>query len=125
MLNMEPFITKDSGKRQEFNSGMVRDVQEDKPIYTLLYLPMLTRWAKLMGRGIPKYGRDNWRKASGEEELQRFKDSAFRHLVQWLEGETDEDHAAAVMFNISGAEMVREKLKRIPISTQTQTGEDA
>lgn len=108
---MDNFITKDSGKREQFESGMQRDTQENKPIYTLLYMPMLTRWAMLMVRGMVKYGRDNWKKANGEAELQRFKDSALRHMFQWLEGDLTEDHAAAVFFNISGAEMVREKLK--------------
>lgn len=105
------YKTKDSGKRLEFKSGMVRDVEDDKPQYDLVYLPMLKRWAELMGRGAKKYGRHNWKLASGEAELERFKGSAFRHLVQWIEGDETEDHASAVFFNISGAEMVKEKLK--------------
>ena len=108
------FITKDSGKRDSFASGMVRDTQDDKPIYTLLDFPMLKRWAQLMVRGMKKYGRDNWRKAAGEEELQRFKDSALRHMIQWLEGDVSEDHAAACYFNIAGAEMVKAKLAEAP-----------
>lgn len=105
------YKTKDSGKRLKFNSGMVRDIEDDKPQYDLVYLPMLKRWAELMGRGAKKYGRHNWKLASGEAELERFKGSAFRHLVQWIEGDETEDHASAVFFNISGAEMVKEKLK--------------
>jgi len=104
------FITKDSGKRKEFKSGMVRDTQDGKPMYTLCYQPMLKRWAELMTRGAIKYGRNNWQLASGEEELERFKDSALRHIYQWLEGDTSEDHAAAVFFNMSGAEYVHAKI---------------
>lgn len=104
------FVTKDSGERQEFASGMVRDVQTGKPQYDLLYMPMLKRWAELMGRGAEKYGRDNWKKAEGQEELDRFKASALRHMIQWVCDEQDEDHAAAVMFNISGAEYVRSRM---------------
>lgn len=89
---------------------MVRDIQEGKPRYDLVYLPMLKRWAELMGRGAEKYGERNWEKAEGQEELNRFKASAFRHFMQWIEGEIDEDHGAAVFFNIAGAEMVRNKL---------------
>lgn len=107
---MGKFKTKDSGKRKEFKSGMVRDTQEDKPRYDLVYLPMLTRLAELHNRGAKKYGERNWEKAHTEEELVRFKSSAFRHMVQWLSGEVDEDHAAAVLFNINGAEMVKDKL---------------
>lgn len=106
------FETKDSGEREEFASGMVRDTQEDKPLYTLIPTFMMKRWAELMMRGAVKYGRDNWKKASGEEEKQRFKDSAYRHFIQWLNGEKDEDHAAAVFFNIAGAEHVDERIER-------------
>jgi hypothetical protein len=45
-------------------------------------------------------------KARGLEEYERFRESAFRHFLQWFNGETDEDHAAAVYFNINGAEYV-------------------
>jgi len=108
---MDNYITKDSGKREEFSTGMVRDVQSDKPRYDLLDRHMLKRWAELMARGAFKYGENNWRKASTGEEMNRFKASAFRHLIQWLDGERDEDHAAAIFFNVAGAEMVKQKLK--------------
>lgn len=105
------YITKDSGRREEFTSGMVRDTQDDKPRYDLIDRVMLRRWAELMGRGAKKYGDNNWRKATGEAELRRFEASAFRHLMQYLDGDTSEDHASAVFFNLSGAEMVKEKMK--------------
>jgi hypothetical protein len=108
-LEME-FQTKDSGERQEFSTGMVRDVSTNKARYDLVDEPMLTRWAELMGRGAVKYGENNWRKAATEQELNRFKESAFRHFMQWFKGQTDEDHGAAVFFNIAGAEMVKNKL---------------
>lgn len=105
------FETKDSGKRQEFSTGMQRDVQVGKPRYDLIDRAMLKRWAELMGRGAEKYGERNWEKAATTEELHRFEASAIRHLMQWLNGEVDEDHASAVCFNVAGAEMVRTKLK--------------
>ena len=107
---LKKFITLDSGQRKEFKGGMLRDTDEDKPDYTLLYLPMVKRWAELMTRGAKKYGRGNWKKASGEEELERFKGSALRHMYQWLEGNIEEDHASAILFNVSGAEYVSQKL---------------
>ncbi len=106
------FITKDSGKRVEFKTGMVRDIQEDKPRYDLIYLPMLTRLAELHCRGAKKYGERNWEKANTQEELDRFKSSAFRHLVQWLSGDESEDHASAILFNVNGAESVKDKMKK-------------
>lgn len=105
------FETKDSGKRQEFASGMVRDVQEGKVRYDLVYSgPMLARWAALLTRGADKYSADNWMMADGPAELARFRASAARHFAQWMNGERDEDHAAAVMFNLNGAEYVRERM---------------
>jgi len=104
------FITKDSGERQEFSTGMQRDVQKGKARFDLIDKPMLWRWAELMGRGADKYGERNWEKAATEDELNRFKASAERHLQQLLRGDTDEDHAAAVLFNIAGIEHVKTKL---------------
>lgn len=105
---------KDSGARQEFETGMVRDTQEGKPRFDLL-LPLglpfheqfLTRCAMHLANGAKKYKARNWEQARTQEELERYQASAFRHLVQWLNGETDEDHAAAVFFNLMGAEKVK------------------
>jgi hypothetical protein len=113
---MTKFITKDSGVRSEYNSGMRRDTQEGKPRFDLV-VPismendMLFRWAGLMERGMLKYGYRNWEKANSEEEHIRFKSSAFRHFYQWFKGIDDgEDHAAAIFFNVQCAEYVKEKL---------------
>lgn len=119
------FVTKDSGKREEFQTGMVRDTQDEKPRYDLLDRPFLKRWAELMARGAKKYGENNWKKAATEEELSRFEASAIRHLYQWLEGDTTEDHASAIAFNVAGAEMVKEKLRgaRIAVTTMVCCGD--
>jgi hypothetical protein len=111
MSNGQAFITKDSGERQIFSTGMQRDaaVKDLRP--DLIPLPMLVRWAELMGRGAAKYEARNWEKASTIEELERAYDSAFRHFVQWRRGDTDEDHAAAVFFNIGLAEHVKARLE--------------
>jgi hypothetical protein len=110
---IKEFITKDRGERIEYKSGMRRDTLKGKPDYTLCYLPMLKRWAALMTRGADKYGRRNWELANSPEEMERFKASAFRHMMQWITGEDpEEDHAAAVFFNISAAEMIKNKLNK-------------
>ena len=111
------FVIKDSGERKEFESGMVRDVGEEKVRYLRCVAgPMLRRWAEHLHRGQKKYpdtgiGVANWLLASGELELQRFKESALDHMIAWLEGKEDEDHGAAVFFNINGAEYVKEVLR--------------
>lgn len=113
----DEFVVKDSGKRQQFASGMVRDVQDSKvDISRVFDGPMLERWADHITKGATKYpdiapGVPNWTLAAGEAELIRFKKSAARHFYQWMRGDTDEDHAAAVMFNLNGYEYVKEKLK--------------
>jgi hypothetical protein len=106
------FVVKDSGARKVFASGMVRDTTADKTQYHRINEgPMLERWAKHLTKGAVKYadnadGTANWTRASGAEEERRFKESAFRHFMQWYRGDRDEDHAAAVFFNINGAEYV-------------------
>ena len=109
------FVVKDSGKRQEFAGGMVRDVEEGKTDFWRVYIgPMLERWASHVTKANKKYpdvgpGVPNWTLAEGVAEQFRFKASAARHFFQWMIGRRDEDHAAAVFFNIHGYEMLRDK----------------
>lgn len=106
------FVTKDSGEREDYDSGMRRDTQNGKPDYSLIDRPFLRRWAWLMTRGAEKYGKRNWEKANSREELERFEASALRHMYQWLDGDApEEDHAAAVAFNVAAAEHVKAKLE--------------
>jgi hypothetical protein len=107
----EEYVTHDSGERIDYPSGMRRDTTKGKLRFDLIPLFMLKRVAGLYTRGAEKYGDNNWQLANSEEELTRFKASAFRHFVQWLDGERDEDHGAAVFFNIAAAEHVRDKLE--------------
>lgn len=112
---MSEFVTKDSGGRRLFDSGMQRDVTVGKIDYTYcLQGPLLDRWAQLMERGAVKYTRDNWMQANGPEELARFEQSALRHMIQYLRGDRDEDHAAAIIFNLNGAEYVRDRMAATP-----------
>lgn len=108
---MSEFVTHDSGERIDYPSGMRRDTTKGKLRFDLIPLFMLKRVAGLYTRGAEKYGDNNWQLADSEEELTRFKASAFRHFVAWLDGERDEDHGAAVFFNIAAAEHVREKME--------------
>ncbi|MDG4825985.1 DUF5664 domain-containing protein [Asanoa sp. WMMD1127] len=117
---MPDFETKDSGVRWSYPTGMVRDTQDGKPRFDLLIpkgIPydeqMITRFAALLARGAVKYGDRNWEKATTQEELDRFHASAFRHFMQWLAGETDEDHAAAVTYNVWAAEKVKYEMRNL------------
>jgi hypothetical protein len=107
------FKVKDSGERQQFTSGMVRDTQNGKVEWDRIFDgPMAERWAIHLTKGGVKYpdvqsGKPNWTLATGDPEKVRFRKSAVRHFMQWLRGDVDEDHASAVFFNINGYEYVK------------------
>lgn len=88
---------KDSGERQDFGTGSVRDTRAGKGRYDLLPCYAIKRIAQHYENGAKKYGDRNWEKG---QPLTRYLDSALRHLFQVLEGKTDEDHAAAAAWNI-------------------------
>jgi len=101
-------------EEKNYDSGMKRDDDSNKPHFEYLFVKampyeeqLLTRWAELMQRGAVKYGSRNFENAHTDEELERYKSSALRHMMQWVMDETDEDHAAAVCFNMMCAEMVK------------------
>lgn len=110
---------KDSGQRTEYSNGMVREVDINKPAFSLM-LPhgveykeqMLTRFAVLLAKGAQKYAPRNWELGVGQEELERAQESALRHMMQWLAEEVDEDHAAAVYFNIMQVEYIKYKMRK-------------
>lgn len=109
------FIVKDSGKRLNFKSGMVRDIANDKIDYSLSFDgPMFKRLSVLLTNAAnSKYSKRNWMKANSKEEMERFKESAVRHFYQWFSGEnSEEDHAAALIFNINGYEYVKDKINK-------------
>lgn len=116
-MSKREYETKDSGQRIHWDSGMHRDTQTGKPRFDLCFpldVPydeqLFVRFAELMARGAEKYGDRNWEQANSEEEVRRFKGSALRHFMQWYLGEEDEDHAAAVLFNITGAEYAKRRV---------------
>jgi hypothetical protein len=114
-MTKEEFAVLDSGDQQRFESGMKRSTTEGKlQWHRVADGPMLERWAKHLTKGASIYEQDrlpgqqpNWMKATGQAEYERFMESAYRHFMQWYYGNRDEDHAAAVYFNVNGAEYVR------------------
>ena len=111
------FDIKDSGQREDFPSGMRRDTEEGKVDYTLVYDgPMIDRVAAHLTKGANKYGPRNWMEANSVEERERFRRSASRHFRQWMAGDTDEDHFAAVVFNMNAAEYVADRLKTFTLA---------
>lgn len=108
-----------------FDGGGEREDQSGRPRFELLVplgVPfedqLLTRCARHMALGARKYASRNWESFSDEAALERSKAGAMRHMFQWLTGMDDEDHAAAVVFNVMAAEHVRAKLR----TTDTPAG---
>ncbi len=109
------YVTKDSGEREGFDGGAVRDTRESKGRFDLispiwiskimergetdvrLMSKAIIRLAGVMERGAAKYEARNWEKGMNTS---RCFDSAVRHLWQYADGADDEDHAAHSLFNI-------------------------
>lgn len=122
---MDKHQLKDSGLRREFASGMQREGDPSKARFDLL-IPLgvpyteqfLYRCAMQLTRGAEKYSVRNWEKAKSPEEKERFKEAAIRHIMAWMAGEDDEDHAAAVFFNLLGYETTKWKMENLPEGKQ-------
>ena len=99
----------DSGKRQEFGTGSVRDTAEGKGRYDLISPISLRRLAKHFENGAVKYGDRNWEKG---QPICRYLDSAIRHIYKHLEGYREEDHLAAAAWNVMGAIHTEEMIER-------------
>jgi hypothetical protein len=87
----------DSGTRQHFETGSVRDTQIGKGRYDLLPITALHRVARHFENGAVKYGDHNWRLG---QPYMRYFNSAIRHMFKWAVGCKDEDHLAAAAWNI-------------------------
>lgn len=87
----------DSGQRDEFATGAVRDCHAGKGRMDLLPLRALMRLAQHYEAGCQKYGDRNWEKGIP---LSRYFDSAMRHLCKWALGWNDEPHLVAAAWNI-------------------------
>ncbi|MCL2118011.1 MAG: DUF5664 domain-containing protein [Planctomycetaceae bacterium] len=99
----------DSGQREIFTSGAVRDSDEDKPRPELISPFAMERLAKWLTEGAKKYAPRNWEKGIG---IERCFASMYRHLLKYQMGEHDEDHIAALFCNCMMILDFEEKIKR-------------
>lgn len=104
----DKFVIKDSGKRQSFDTGAVRDIAIGKGRYDLLPTRAIKRLALHYEKGAAKYGDENWLKGIP---LRRTMDSAIRHAFAALEGQTDEDHLIAAAWNLLAIVEYQERIK--------------
>jgi len=100
---------KDSGSRQDFGTGAVRDIQKGKGRNDLMPFIALRRLAIHYEAGAEKYGCHNWRKGIP---LMRYIDSAIRHIFKWCLFWNDEDHLAAAIWNLCCVLETEELIKR-------------
>lgn len=87
----------DSGDRSRFSTGAVRDIQEGKGRLDLLPVDAILEVAQHFEEGCLKYGDRNWEKGIP---LSRYLDSALRHTLKILRGDTDENHERAAVWNL-------------------------
>lgn len=96
---MKDYELADGGNRQQFESGAMREPEDGKLRYDLVSPVALRRLALNMTKGAEKYGPHNWNKGMPTS---RMLSAAMRHLELAREGNKDEDHWAALVFNIFG-----------------------
>ena len=95
--DFENYEMKDSGEREHFETGAVRDRREGKGRFDLISPYALRRLALVYEKGARKYADRNWEKGIPAS---RCLDSALRHLNQYMAGWKDEDHLAQCAFNV-------------------------
>lgn len=99
-------MIQDSGDRRKFETGAVRDMQNGKGRMDLLPACAIIRLSKHFEEGAKKYSDRNWEKGIP---IHSFIDSALRHLMKYLDGQTDEDHLCAAAWNCICAMWTEEK----------------
>ncbi len=87
----------DSGERQEFESGAVRDTAEGKPRPDLISPHFSKRLGFVLKAGAEKYEERNFEKGI---QISRCVASLERHLMEYKLGKTDEDHLGHLAANV-------------------------
>lgn len=86
----------DSGKREEFTTGAVRDTAEGKPRVDLISPYAQWREGEWLRKGAEKYAERNWEQGIS---ISRCMASLERHVQKYKMGDTSEDHMAAIRTN--------------------------
>lgn len=68
-------------------------LDDGKERYDLLPFAALREVVRVLGFGAKKYGDDNWRKV--ERARGRYLAAAFRHIIAWQQGESDDPESGA------------------------------
>lgn len=89
-------LMQDSGQRQTFATGAVRDTADGKPRPDLVSPFAVDRLGEWLRLGSLKYAERNWERGIP---ISRSFASMYRHLLKFQQGATDEDHIAAILCN--------------------------
>jgi hypothetical protein len=104
------YITKDLGKkRTKFKTGATREIVAGKGRYDLISPIAMRRLSKIYENGAIKYEARGWEKGLPFHSL---LDSAKRHLNQFQEGYTDEDHLGQCLWNVAALIHEQEMIER-------------
>lgn len=87
---------KDSGRRETFSTGAVRDTSQSKPRPDLISPYAAAREGAWLALGAEKYSARNWEQGMP---ISRCIASLERHLMAYKQGLRDEDHMAAIRTN--------------------------
>lgn len=99
-------MIEDSGDRTVFPTGSVRDMHEGKGRCDLLPMCVMLRLSKHYEAGASKYKERNWEQGIP---CHSFADSALRHMFKYMDGQKDEDHLIAAIWNLCGLAWTEEK----------------
>lgn len=105
----------DSGDRTNFDTGAVRDAMSGKGLPSFIPPEAIRRCAQRFQDGASKYGLHNWMKGIP---LTRYQDAITRHTLAAAEGQTDEDHLGAVLWNAAAWVWTQDEIEagRLPAS---------
>ena len=98
-----------SGTEESFATGAVRDTSEDKmrpDLYSPFAEERVGNWLML---GARRYAERNWEMGIP---ISRCWASLCRHKTKWQQGQRDEDHLAAIIFNAQAIIHYEEMIKR-------------
>lgn len=88
---------KDSGTRQEFTTGSIRDAQAGKGAFHLVPNWVIWLISRIYEDGAKKYASRNWEKG---QPLSQYLKSAENHIAKLKAGRRDEPHASQAAWNI-------------------------
>lgn len=106
---MKRYLINNDNKIKEMEGGLKKDNLEAKVRFDLIPYSILYRIAMQFTNGAKKYGENNWKKAKDMEQANIFMQAGDRHTLKWVDGQDDEDHAAAAITNIIMYEWHKEK----------------